>query len=170
MSDPRLYPSGAVLIDSRDVETVPTSSDLIETFSDTERKAITIANIFATIPEIGAVTPGKATFSGLFGSLTEVTSAGAVDADASFVNIVNATPATVIAITHPGPKAGKFLIVAQTDSGTVSNTFTLATGTFDGTHNSLTINAKDECVVAYGISASRFVIIENIGSVTLATV
>lgn len=166
--DPRIYPSGAVLIDADDVETVPTSSDLIETFSDTERKAITIANLFASVDEIGATTPGKATFSGLFGSPTEYTAPGAIDPDASFVELNSATPATITAFTIAAPEAGKLMVITQTGSGTVDNTVTLLAGTYDGSATVATINAQNETLVLYGISATRFVIVENIGTISLS--
>ena len=45
---------------------------------------------------------------------------------------------------------------------------TLSSGTWDGSNTIATLNAQDEALVLMGISASRFVIVENVGSIALS--
>lgn len=85
----------------------------------------------------------------------------------SFVRLSNAT--TAIAVTIDAPKEGWFLVVTQADAGTAGHTVTLTAGTFDGTNNVATFNAAGETLVLMGVSSTRFVVVENIGSVSLGT-
>jgi len=157
--DPRMYPQGAEIIDAADVETTVTAADLLETFNSDrggERKALSILTLLGSAPITRHVE-------------TEYTVARAISADVSCVAINNATPATGITLTIAAPAAGRFLVIYQKDSGTAGNIVNLTAGTYDGTNNEATFNAQNECLVLYGISATRFVVVENIGSVALAT-
>jgi hypothetical protein len=74
-----------------------------------------------------------------------------------------------IAATIAAPVPGNFLIIPNTSaSGTAAHTVTLTAGTFDGTNNIATFNAPNETLVLYAVSATRYVIVENIGSVGLS--
>ncbi|MCK5021263.1 MAG: hypothetical protein KAS32_29905 [Candidatus Peribacteraceae bacterium] len=76
---------------------------------------------------------------------------------------------TIIAATLAAPKKGQILVIADTSaSGTAAHTVTLAAGTWDGTNDVATFNAPSECLVLFGISDTRFVVVENIGSVAFS--
>lgn len=96
----------------------------------------------------------------------EFTAAGAISPETSFVTLNNASSA--IAMTIAAPAAGKILVIAQKDAGTQGHTVTLTAGTFDGTNDTATFNAQDECLVLIGLSATRFAIVENVGGVALS--
>ena len=169
--DRRLYPQGNDLVRAGDVVTTPTSTGYLEQIpaSGNTPAFITLANLFNSPPEIGGTTAPKITAEGFFGNPSIYTAAGAINADDLHVEITSATPATAIALTIAAPAKGRLLIINQQDTGTAGNTVTLATGSWDGTNKRLTFDAQDETIVAYGISATRFVILENIGSVSLST-
>lgn len=163
--DKRLYPSGQSLVPTRDIETSPTASDYIETIrSSIKQKWISLTNLFASPPPIGSTTPAPITATYLKIAETEYTASGAIDANVS-VAALNKT--SKIEMTIAAPAAGRFLIIYQKDAGTAGHTVTLTAGTFDGSHTIATFNAQDKCLVLFGISATRFVIVANIGTVAL---
>jgi len=73
-----------------------------------------------------------------------------------------------IAITIDAPKPGWLLIISQKDAGTAGHTVTLSAGTFNGSNAIATLNAANECLVLYGLSATRFAVVENIGEVAFS--
>ena len=97
---------------------------------------------------------------------TEYTADGAIDSKDTYVELNSS--GTAIAMTIAVPEAGRFLVITQTDAGTDGHTVTLTEGTYDGTNDIATFNAQNETLVLFGISATRFVIVENIGSVGLS--
>lgn len=110
---------------------------------------------------------GSVTMSeGFHVSATELTASGAISANVSYVELNSTTP--LIAATIAAPAAGRFLVITQTDAGTAGHTVTLTAGTYDGTNNVATFNAQGETLVLFGVSATRFVVVENIGSVAIA--
>lgn len=98
---------------------------------------------------------------------SEMTADGAIDENAAYVELNNSSAS--IAATIAAPEAGRFLVITQTDSGTEGHTVTLSAGTYNGTNDIATFNAQYETLVLYGVSATRFVIVENIGSVGLSS-
>lgn len=78
----------------------------------------------------------------------------------------------VIAATLAAPSAGDDLIIVDNSaSGTAAHTVTLPAGvTFDGTNNTATLNAPGEALHIVALSATRWFIMENIGSVALSSV
>jgi len=87
--------------------------------------------------------------------------------NATYVTLNSATPA--IAATLTAPTAGRLLVVSQIDGGTVGHTLKLGAGcTFDGTNNTATFNAAGETLVLFGLTATRFAIVVNVGSVGLS--
>lgn len=78
----------------------------------------------------------------------------------------------VIAATLAAPAAGDDLIIVDNSaSGTAAHTVTLPAGvTFDGTNNTATLNATGEALHIVALSATRWFILENIGSVALSSV
>ena len=78
----------------------------------------------------------------------------------------------VIAATLAAPEAGYDLVIVNNSaSGTAAHTVTLPAGvTFDGSANTATLNAPGEALHIVALSATRWFILENIGSVALSTV
>lgn len=86
------------------------------------------------------------------------------------VTLAHAT--VIIAATLAAPAAGYDLVITNTSaSGTVAHTVTLPAGvTWDGTNNTATLDAAGEALHVVAVSATRWLIIDNIGSVGLSTV
>ena len=91
---------------------------------------------------------------------------GTVKSNSSYIEL-DGTENTVAA-TLAAPRKGQWLIVTCTNASN-NCTLTLTVGDFDGTNNVATFNAAEETLVLFGINATRFIIIENIGSVSLGT-
>ena len=86
------------------------------------------------------------------------------------VTLAHAT--VIIAATLAAPTFGDELFIVNTSaSGTVAHTVTAAAGvTFDGTNNTATLDAPEESLHLVAVSATRWKIMENIGSVALSSV
>jgi hypothetical protein len=99
-----------------------------------------------------------------------LTATGAIDIKSGLVTLAHAT--VVIAATLAAPVAGdELFIVDASASGTAAHTVTLPAGvTWDGTNNTATLNAPGEALHVIALSATRWFILENIGSVGLSTV
>lgn len=100
-----------------------------------------------------------------------LTSSGAITVGKhGLVTLAHAT--VIIAATLAAPAAGYDLIIVNTSaSGTVAHTVTLPAGvTFDGTNNTATLDAPEEALHIVAVSATRWKIMENIGSVALSNV
>jgi len=90
---------------------------------------------------------------------------GAVS-DSSFITLDSS--GTKIELTLAAPAPGRVLTITQIDAGTDGHTVTLTAGTFDGTNDVATFNAAGETLVLIGLTATRFAIILNLGSVGLS--
>ena len=77
---------------------------------------------------------------------------------------------TVIAATLDAPAAGdELFIVNNSASGTAAHTVTLPAGvTWDGTNDVATFNAPGEALHVIALSATRWLILENIGTVAFS--
>jgi hypothetical protein len=95
------------------------------------------------------------------------TSTKLANAPVSYVELNNSSAG--ITLTIDKPKAGWFLVITQIDSGTAGHSANLTAGTYDGTNTKATLNSQYETIVLFGVSATRFVIVENIGAVGLTT-
>jgi hypothetical protein len=97
-----------------------------------------------------------------------LTATAAISIKSGLVTLAHAT--VVIAATLAAPVAGDELIIVNTSaSGTVAHTVTVAGGvTVDGTLTILTFDAPEEAIHMIAVSASRWKILENIGSVGLS--
>jgi len=100
----------------------------------------------------------------------ELTATGAFTLGSGLALLNHAT--VVIAATLAAPVAGDELyIVDSSASGTAAHTVTTAAGvTWDGTNNTATLNAPGEALHVIALSATRWFILENIGSVALSSV
>lgn len=86
------------------------------------------------------------------------------------IAVLELNHATVIAaVTIAAPVVGSYLIIVNTSaSGTAAHTVTLTAGDFDGAGGNIaTLNAPEEALIVYGLSATRYVIVENVGTVGL---
>ena len=93
-----------------------------------------------------------------------VVTANATVLDESFVQINRATNATAT-ITFT-PAIGQFFVVTQTDAHVAAATVLLPSGlTWNGSNRGATFNAAAETLVAFRASATRIVILENLGTV-----
>lgn len=103
-------------------------------------------------------------------SVQTLTASGAITLNSGTVLLNHAT--VVIAATLDAPTAGDELyIIDSSASGTAAHTVTLPAGvTWDGTNNTATLNAPGEALHVIAISATRWFILENIGSVGLSNV
>jgi len=90
-----------------------------------------------------------------------LTGDGAIVAKATLVTL---NKAAGLAATIAAPAAGRFLIIAQIGAGT--HTVTLTAGTWEGTNDVANFNADGDALVVVGISATRFIVLSNAGSVT----
>lgn len=100
----------------------------------------------------------------------ELTASGAITINSGLVMLNHDT--VVIAATLDAPVAGDELIIVDSSaSGTAAHTVTLPAGvTWDGTNNTATLDAPDEALHVIALSATRWYIIANVGSVALSTV
>jgi len=130
----------------------------------------------------GAITATGGVIGGVTGDVTgdvtgehthstqELTASGAVTLGSGVLLLNHAT--VVIAATLAAPVAGAELyIIDNAASGTAAHTVTTAAGvTWDGTNNTATFNAVGEALHVVAISATRWFILENIGTVGLSSV
>jgi hypothetical protein len=100
----------------------------------------------------------------------ELTATGAITINSGVAMLNHAS--TIIAATLDAPTAGDELYIINTSaSGTAAHTVTLPSGvTWDGTNNTATLNAPGEALHVIATSATRWFILENIGSVGLSDV
>ena len=112
------------------------------------------------------VTHSKAThFSGVMMNVQELTVSGAVKPGINFLELNHATVA--IAATIAGAKNHQILMVKDTSAtGTAAHTVTLASGTWDGTNDVITLDALNEAIIVAFDSAGNGTIIENVGTVS----
>ena len=109
------------------------------------------------------------TVGGMYSKVTAATAAGVtVGATDGFLAID--TTSNAVACTVAAPSAGRYLRTALVTKGG-SNTATLKTtaGTFDGTNNTATFATAGQFLALYGISATRWIIVANVGTVTLSS-
>ncbi len=151
--DPRMYPTGHTYNDA--VKTVtPAGTDVLSAIrGSAEPVNYTIDSILQSLTDIK------------FDAGQEITDGGAVaiTSGVNFVKLNKTTPK--IEATIAAPTEGQLLIITQADAGTAGHTVTLTTGTYDGTATVATFNAAAETLVLFGISATRYVIVANIGAV-----
>jgi len=118
----------------------------------------------------GAFEGANGVYQKLFTGLTavEYEANGAIAHNSSLVHI-NANANAARAYTIDAPVAGEFLHIEQIDTDTNDRVVTLNAGTFDGTNNTATFNAAKEALTLIGLSATRYLLIQNQGSVGLSS-
>lgn len=97
-----------------------------------------------------------------------LTASGAVTAGVQSLELNHATVVIEATIANASAHQGLFIVKDTSATGTAAHTLTLTAGTFDGTSNVATFNARDECLVVYFDSTGRGQVIANVGSVALS--
>lgn len=97
-----------------------------------------------------------------------LTASGAITAGVQSVELDHASVAVVTTIANAANHAGLFVVKDTSATGTAAHTLTLTAGTFNGTNNVATLNARDECLVVYFDSTGRGTIVVNVGAVALS--
>lgn len=141
--DPRLYPSGSQPFAAAQTATQASGANLVATFSGNAQTAVPI--------------------SALRDKVQTLTASGAVDEDTTILILNSTTP--LIAATIAAPAAGRELKIFQLDGGTAGHTVTLTAGTFNGSNTIATLNAAGEALHLVGVSATRFGVLVNTGTV-----
>jgi len=96
-----------------------------------------------------------------------LTATGAITLRCGLVILSHAT--VVIAATLVAPTAGDMLIITNgSASGTVAHTVTLSGVTWNGTNSVATLDAPGEALLVIALSATRFLVLSNIGSVAFS--
>jgi len=128
---------------------------------------VTVAGDAAVTGDL-AVTGTMTGASGAGRATQELTATGAVTITSGLLRLNHAS--TIIAATKAAPAIGDELIIVNTSaSGTAAHTVTLPSGvTWDGTNRIATLNAPGEALHVIATSATRFFILENIGSVAFS--
>ena len=154
--DTRLYPSGKKIIPVGWIETTPTGSDLIKVVrGNSTQKAIMLQNLFKSFPTMAKLP---------FTETAYATTGAAIKG----VSCVALNSLTKLALTIAAPEVGWLLVIYQKDAGTAAHTVTLTSGTYNGTNKIATFNAQNKGLVLLGVSATRFIIVANIGTVTFS--
>lgn len=98
----------------------------------------------------------------------ELTATAAVTAGVQSLELNHASVAVAATIANAANHPGLFIVKDTSATGTAAHTLTLTAGTFNGTNNVATLNARDECLVVYFDSTGRGTVIVNVGSVALS--
>jgi hypothetical protein len=114
----------------------------------------------ANLPLVGSL---AATYSTL--TPVSVTVTGTMPANCSYLQLTHAS--TPIAITGLTPAVGQTLVITHNSTGTANHTVKTA-GTYDGTNNTATLNAQYKTLVLFGLSATRWAVVQNIGTVAFS--
>lgn len=101
-------------------------------------------------------------------SVQTLTASGAITLNSGLVILNHAS--TPVAATLDAPTAGDELIIVDgSASGTAAHTVTLPSGvTWDGTNRVATLNAPGEALHVIALTATRFYIVVNNGSVAFS--
>ena len=141
-------------------------------FSELEVTGATTLKGAATLEGALAVT-GATTLTGIVtGPVRQpvqgLTATGAITITSGLVTLAH--NATVIAATKAAPVAGDVIYIVNTSaSGTAAHTVTLPTGvTWDGTNRVATLDAPGEAIAAIAVSAARFFVFANVGTVAFS--
>lgn len=101
-------------------------------------------------------------------AVQELLASGTIDLNCGLVLLNH--DSTIIAATLDAPEPGDELYIINTSaSGTAAHTVTVPAGvTWDGTNDVATLNAPGEALHVIAVSATRWFILENIGSVAFS--
>ena len=97
-----------------------------------------------------------------------VTVTGTVTPHVESVELDHVDTAIAATIADAADHAGLFVVKNTSATGTESHTLTLTAGTFNGTNNVATLDARDEMLIVYFDSTGRGQVIVNVGTVVLS--
>lgn len=101
-------------------------------------------------------------------SVQTLTASGAITLNSGVVLLAHNTVAIEATLDAPTP-GDELYIIDGSASGTAAHTITLPAGvTWDGTNDVATMNAPGDALHVMAISATRWLILENIGSVAFS--
>lgn len=152
-------------------------NDLATGNADRDQTIKNLTATLATITTLTATTVNAGNLAGAFdGGATlaqislpyqEITTTGTAILGTTSSVLLNKSDG-VLASTLTAPSTGRLLLISQYDAGTSGHTVTLGSGTFDGTNNIATFNAAGETLLLYGLTAARFLVLINNGSVAFS--
>jgi len=152
--DRKLYPNASQVYPAANLLATPVLTDIISLIrSNQSEKFISIVNLITKLAKFGLAP-------------TEYTASGAIDPTVAYVQLNKATPK--LEMTIAAPVANQLMIITQTDSGTAGHTVTLTAGTYDGSATIATLDAAEETLILFGLSATRYVVVSNIGTIVLS--
>ena len=102
---------------------------------------------------------------GLFLEKLQIAADGDIPADVSYVEMDGSV--AQLDLDLAAPAQGRLLVLHCVEASN-DCVVTLGAGTWDGTNSIATFDAASETLVLLGISATRFVILENIGAVVFS--
>lgn len=98
----------------------------------------------------------------------QLTASGAVTPGIQSLELNHASVIIASTIANAVNHQGLFMVKDTSATGTANHTLTLTAGTFNGTNNVATFNARDEALAVYFDSTGRGTILVNVGSVVLS--
>lgn len=96
------------------------------------------------------------------------TAGGTIAVGVQSIELNHASVIAAATIADAANHPGLFIVKDTSATGTAAHTLTLTAGTFNGTNNVATLNARDEALVVYFDSTGRGTVILNLGSVALS--
>lgn len=123
--------------------------------------ADTITGLTATAAELNRAADDSA-------NVLVLTASGAIPVTARSIELNHASVVIAATIANAALMPGLLIIKDTSATGTAAHTVTLTAGTFNGTNNVATLNARDEFLAVYFDSAGRGQVIANVGSVGLS--
>jgi len=106
----------------------------------------------------------------LQGQNQAMTATAAVTAGVKSLELNHASTIIAATIVDAADHAGLFYVVDTSASGTAAHTVTLASGTWNGTNNTATLNAPAESLLVFFDGSGNGRIVLNTGAVALSTV
>jgi hypothetical protein len=132
-------------------------------FVRTQSLKIDGVEVTATAAELNAAATGA-----LSPETVEYTATGAIPATVQNIEINHTATIAAMTIADFADHSGLVTIKDTSASGTIAHTVTLASGTFDGTNDVVTLNAPNEFIAIWVDSAGNGTIVENVGEVALS--
>lgn len=121
-----------------------------------------------TMTGIGATAAELNNAADVSARVQELTATGAITAGKQSIELNHASVVIAATIANANAHQGLCVFKDTSATGTAAHTVTLTAGTFNGTNNVATFNARDECLVVYFDSTGRGTVIVNVGSVALS--
>ena len=151
--DRKLYPNASQVYPAADLLTTPVLTDIISLIrSNQSEKFLSIVNLITKLAKLGLAP-------------TVYTASGAIDPAVAYVQLEGGAK---LEMTIAAPVANQLMIITQTDARTDGHTVTLTAGTYDSSATTATLDAAEETLVLFGLSATRFVVVSNIGTIVLS--